>query len=403
MSEASSKPRSGKRLKIAMGLLLVAGVVWTIQLARLARTSPIRQHIEAGRQYALQGQARLAEQEWKAAIHLDPDNKVAWELLAELYYSTENWQPGIPAFEKLLRLRPDRPETHSQLAVCLLRSGDEKTSLREAQAELKRNPNDVTALIITALLLAKMGSLDEERVYLDRLRKILPDNPFVLSLTAENLTYTHNYAAAMPILEHLIKLEPNNSEAYALRGMCRFNKEMTPQGLAQAEADLNRALELNPFMHFARLYLGKVYRRQGQTARALFQLEEAQRLVPTRRDVLFELAGTYEMAGQPQKAAEVRRQFETLQHEADLQASLEKKCAVYPDNFDAHLQLGLICLKKRDHFKAEIFLKRAESLRPGDARAQAALKQLTASKAEAVPGESIQDKAASAARKGLLR
>lgn len=394
--------RSGRRLAITVGLLCVAAVVWSFQIFRLIRTSPVRQHLEAGREYALKGEARKAEEEWKEATRLDPKNAGAWELLAELYYSTESWQAGAFAFQNLLRLKPDRPGTHGQLAICLLRSGSEKAAFNEAEEELKRDPNDLSSLIIAALLLSKMGDLDRERGYLDRLLKLSPNNPFVLSLAAENLTYTHGYAAAMPLLERWIQLEPNTSEAYTLRGMCWFDQDTTPQGLARAEADFLHALKLEPFSPFARFYLGKVYRRQGQTAKALFQLAEAQRLQPTKRDVLFELAGTYEQAGNSQKAAQVRRQFETLQREADLQASLEKKCAVYADNFEAHLQLGLLCLKKGDLFKADVFLKQAAALRPSDAKVQTALQELTARQGKADPRDSIQVKAASAAQKGLM-
>jgi Tfp pilus assembly protein PilF len=388
------------RSTTAIGLLLIAALFWAVQILRLRPTS-VQQHLAAGRQYAQQGQARLAEKEWKAALQSDPKNTVALEMLAELYYSTENWQAAVPLYEQLITLKPDRPHTYSQLSTCLLRSGDEKASLNAAQEALKHDPNDATALLISAILLSKMGDLPQEQKYLERLLKLAPQNPFVLSLAAENRTYSHDYAAARPILERMLQINSANSEAYLLRGICDFDEDPSPQGLARAEAGFVQALKINPLIPLARLYLGKLYKRQGKTTQALFELEEAHRLAPSRADALFELAGTYEQARQPQKAAQARRQFETLHQEADLQASLEKKCAVYPDNFDAHLKLGLLFLKKQDAYKSGIFLRLAAKLHPNDAQAQEGLRKLAILQGDGAPSEADDVKAA--AQTGLLR
>ncbi len=400
MNSATTPHRNRTHTNTAIGLLVAAVIVWSVQLCRL-RPGRIQQHLDAGRQYTQLGQARQAEREWMAALQLDPKNPVVLESLAELYYTTENWAAAAPLYLKLTELKPDRPHTFTQLAVCLLRSGDEKGGFNAAQEELKHDPNEDTAVLISAILLSKMGDLPQEEKYLERLLQRTPDDLFVLTLAAENRTFSHDYATARPVLDRMLRIDPQSAEAYLLRGICDFDENPFAEGQARAEDGFVHALKLNPLLPLARLYLGKLYKRQGKAAQALFQLEEAHRLSPARTDVLFDLAGAYERAGQPRKAMEARRRFEALRQATDLQASLEKKCAVYPDKFDPHLQLGMLFLDKQDAYRAGIFLRMAAALRPGESHVQEGMRRLEALQAQITPKEPTAVRAA--VQSGRLR
>jgi tetratricopeptide (TPR) repeat protein len=403
MSVSLSRRRLLLRPATALILVLLAATLWAAVFFRQYHEAPVRRHIEAGAEYARLGQAGRAEQEWREAVRLDPNNAAAWELLGELALSTDNWTLGSEAFGQLARLKPDAPNVHGRLAACLLRSGDEVGAFKHAQEELKHDPEDGSSLLISALLLSNMGQLQREVEYLRRLLKQMPDDPDVLALLAETLTYTSNYAEARDVIGRLLKVAPDNAEAYDLRGVGWFNEDPSPQGMAQAESDLLKALRLNPLAPFPRLYLGKIYRRRNQPQKALFQLEEAYRLLPHREDILFELAGAYEQAGQPQKAAQTRQKFETMRQEADLVSSLEKKCKVYPDNFDYHLQLGLLEWKRGEYHKARAYLTRASVLRPADSRVNAALRKLASTTGAPDPRDALQAKMNAAAQGGSLR
>jgi cytochrome c-type biogenesis protein CcmH/NrfG len=362
---------------LAWALLLLAAAGWATVLIGQGRSAPYRRHLDAGRQHASQGEARRAAEEWQAAVRLDPRSAIVWELLGELYTSTSNWQGGAVAFKALAGLTPDAPQVHSRLATCLFRNGNERDALAEARKELERNPDDPAALIISALVLSKMGELDQEVAALEKLLKGDPDNFFALVLLAENLTYRHDYAVARPYVERILKIAPDHAEAYSLRAIATYNEDRSQGGLARAEADFIQSLKHDPQAPFARLYLGKIYRTRGDLKKAIFQLSTAQRLMPNKQDINFELAATYEQAGQRATAAVFRKRFETIRDRMALKAGLQKKCAVDPESFDAHLRLGTLLLNEADYSLARSYLDKAKSLRPDDPRVVRALEQLS--------------------------
>ena len=404
-SEAvTATSRRGARLApaAAAGLLLLAAAVWGGVFLWRQRDAPVRRHIEAGREFALRGQARPAEQEWLKALRLDPKNAVAFEALGELYLSTGNWAGGAGVFARLAAIRPALPQVHSRLAVCLLRAGDEVGAFQAAQKELKRNPDDVAAVTITSLLSSNMGEFQKELSGLRRLIELDPKNVPLLTLLAENLTFTHKYDEARKVIGRILAVDPNHAEAYALRGACWFNSDTSPAGQARAEEDFRRSLQANPLAPFPRLYLGKIYRRQRQPERAVTQLELARKLTPGKVDIWFELAGAYEQAGNSEQAAFARKRFQELRGIIDRRNSLLKKCAVNPDNFDDSLELGNLALREGDVRIARIYLARARDLRPSDRRPREGLNRLARLSGEA-PGEAEALKSTAAAHPSRRR
>jgi tetratricopeptide (TPR) repeat protein len=360
----------------AVILIVLAAAAWAFVLLRQSRSAPVDRYIEAGREYILLGDSHMAEKKWREALRLDPNNTTAWIHLAGLYSSTDNWPAGVQAYRELLRLKADRPRLHSDLAVCLLRSGDELGAYKESLEELKRDPNDIPALTISAQLASQMGELQREADSLQRLRKLEPENVYSLTLLAENLTFSHDYVAALSVLNQILRLDPNNSEAYALRGVSIYDSDRSPAGLDQAEQDFQRSLKANALAPFPRLYLGKIYRQRGDNPKALFQLEAAQRLMPFKRDIYFELAAAYAQAGKPNKAARARQTFEQMRRQADLVESLKKKCSVNPDDFEDHLKLGVLAMREADYHVARACLDKAHALRPADPQVNVALAQM---------------------------
>lgn len=386
MKKARALPasRSSTRLssRAAIGLLAAAALVWGALLIRQHYASPARRHIDAGIDYANKRLGLLAEREWREAIRLDPKSAQAWELLGDLYLSVGEADKALEAFQQVERLAPTTARLHERLAVSAFRAGEDKTAYRYAQKALESDPNNTEALGICAEVLVDAGE-DQRRIdYLRRLVQQKPDDLHWLDLLARALTARHQYAEARAVLEQILRRNPNHFEAYSMRGRGWFNEDRSPEGMARAEADFKRAIELEPRAPFPHLYLGKIYRQRGQLPAALAELETAARLGPERPDIFMELARAYQQAGQPEKAAQARKRFQTLREEADLAGTLEKRCHAYPDNFDYQLQLGLLSLKMRDLGRAEYYLNRALALRPGDARTEAGLQKLAAMKQE---------------------
>src|SRR5437764_1231356 len=95
---------------------------------------------------------------------------------------------------------------------------------------------------------------------------------------AAGLEFARQGRGARPVLERVIRLDPNNADAYAELGIGWLDDASAPDHRQRAERALHKALELNPLNAQARLALGKLYVRENRARPAITQLEEAARL-----------------------------------------------------------------------------------------------------------------------------
>lgn len=369
------------RPSIAVALLILAAVAWGVVFLWQSHASPAERHVEAGIEYANRGQNSQAIHEWRTAIALDPKNADAWELLAGHYYALTAWRDAADSYKQMLRLRRVSAEVYSRLAECSMRLGDVESAGQYAQEALKRNPKDTEALRICAIVFRSTLQPEQSRHYLRRLAALKPNDPETLTRLAADLTLGNApaYVEARDIVERILQLDPNHAQAYALRGVIRLTTDLSPQGLAQAESDLRRSLQLAPSAPFPRFYLGRVYRRMGKPEKAIAELELAASAMPDKKEIFFELAAVYKQVGHTQKAEEARKKFVALQKQSEWETTLLQRVANDPNSFEDNYQLGLLFLKKGQHNRARHFLEKARSLRPGDLQVKAVLDRLTPS------------------------
>src|SRR5262249_20303950 len=142
--------------KTALAMFFVAAVVWCTAYLWVRQWDPARDHVEAGRNFVRLGMGTEAEREWKEAVRVNPNSAAAWELLAAYYISVQNWAAAVEPLRHLARLQPDAPHVFVRLASCAYKAGDPWSALREAESELRRDPNNVGALTIAAKVLATL-------------------------------------------------------------------------------------------------------------------------------------------------------------------------------------------------------------------------------------------------------
>jgi tetratricopeptide (TPR) repeat protein len=317
------------------------------------------------------------EAELKEVLRLDPSYAPAYELLAEYYLSSHRWDRARTALERLAALAPKTEHLQCRLAACSLNLGDEVSAFRQAEAEIQRDPDCIPALATSSILLNGMGEKPRATIYLRRLARLEPDDPGLQFMLGESLTDTFAYREARPILERVIRLDPNHAEAHTLLGIGWLDDTSAPDHLQRSEEALRQALVLNPLSAEARLAFGRLMLRRAKPRDALVQLEEAARLMPRSTRPPYELARAYDQAGEPAKAATARRRFLDLRQLSSRVSALEKRASVNPTVFDYPYELGQIELRRGDYRRAYIWLHKAKALRPTDPRVAAALDQLS--------------------------
>jgi tetratricopeptide (TPR) repeat protein len=386
--------QSAARFLLALFLLGLAAAAWVRVGGEWLRGRPVRQHLSAGIALSDQGMGPQAEAEWKEALRLDPHCADACRLLTEYYFSARSWPQALSALRRLQALSPREPHLECRLSACYLNLGDEVTAFHLAEAEIRRDRNCVPALATSAVLLDDMGEKPRAVVYLRRLARLEPDDITLEYMLGEALSDTYDYREARPVLEHVIRLDPNHADAYAQLGIGWVDDESVPDHRQRAEQALRKSLELNPMNGVARLALGRLYLRLNRPHAAIPQLEEAIRLMPFNNRSPFELAKAYDLDGQPAKAAAMRQRHLSLRQVAARIGTLEKRCAISPTVFDYPYELGTIELRRGDYRKAYVYLHKAQALKPHDPRVAAALVQLSRMTAGPARMAAVQDRIA---------
>jgi tetratricopeptide (TPR) repeat protein len=377
-STAEPVPRTAPRLLLAVVMLGLAITAWMRLGGEWRRGQPLRRHLYAGVEFARRGMGAQAESEWKAALRLDPNYTNAYRLLAEYYLSARHWQKARDALQRLRKLAPQDEHLACRLAACALNMGDEVSAYQEAETEIhQHDPNCVAALATSAVLLSRMGEKPRAVTYYRRLGRLQPDDPVLQYLLAEVLSDTFAYREARPVLEHVIKLDPNQADAYALLGRGWIDDTSAPDHVQRAEQAFRKALELNPLNSEARLAYGRLLLRASRPREAIVQLEEATRLMPNATEAAYDLTRAYDLAGQPAQAAAARRRFLGLRQIASRVQALEKRASVSPTNFDYPYELGTLELGRGNYRRAYVWLNKALVLRPADRRVASALDDLS--------------------------
>jgi tetratricopeptide (TPR) repeat protein len=376
---SSTQPSAYRRRWLAGLLCIIAAMAWGIIFYHEYQDTKVQRHIQRGTEYALQGERERAKQEWLEAVRLNPRQVEGWKLLGEYYRFHQQWEQALHAYRQIARYRPQEEGIYTTLAEFATNAGDIASARRYVDQALKQNPNDVSALALGQSLWSQKGEEQQRLKYLRPLVKRQPDSIERLMALVEVLIHELSYEEARPYVEHILKLNPYNAQAYAIRGFLQMVGNTSPKAMAQAEADLRHSLQLDPKNPFALFQLARLYKRQGKLNGAIALLEQAGQLGADRFNIFYELALAYEQKGDKQRATKARQRFETIRRNMDRALLLEKRCIAFPNHFEYHLEYGLLLTQTGDYQKAQEVLHRALEIRPGDARAKAALKSLSAS------------------------
>lgn len=363
---------------IAALLCIVAAMSWSIIFYHEYQDAKVQRHIRRGTEYALQGEREKARQEWLEAVRLNPQNVEGWKLLGEYYRFHRQWEQALHAYRQIERYRPQEAGIYTMMANFAAQAGDIPSARRYVDRALQQNPNDISALELGQSLWTQKKEEQQRLKYLRPLVQRQPDNIDHRVALVEVLIRELSYEEARPHVEHILKLNPHNAQAYAIRGFLQIVGNTSPKAMAQAEADLRYSLKLDPKNPFTLFQLARLYKRQGKLDSAIALLEQAGRLGPDQFNIFYELALAYEQKGDRQRATQARQHFETIRRNMDRALLLEKRCIAFPNNFEYHLEYGLLLTQNGDYEKAREVLRRALEIRPGDARAREALKNLSA-------------------------
>ncbi len=240
--------------------------------------------------------------------------------------------------EKADALQPGTFEILYNLGQDLLRSGDSAGAEPVLSRALRIEPDSPDALCLMAQVLANQSRPLDALDLLVRARKLAPDNVDILFLMAQISMSQNFFEDAIPVLEAGLKIDPKRSalvaalgESYFMAGKTDkaievFNHlvelEHSPRSYAflgmsyrnlgrfdEARQQFERGLQQDPKSSLCLYNLGFISERQGDTAAAEKDFNQALQYSPNFADPMLELANLKIAAKKPQEADVLLRHF----------------------------------------------------------------------------------------------
>ena len=217
--------------------------------------------------------AILKDTERKSYSEAEKSNRLNFlELLGELYRGQNQYQPAIDAFRQMADLAPDSATRAIVQIIDTYRlAKDYKSARAEADAALKKHPDERVLKLVNASLLADMGQVDQAVAQLRGLLNGERDRETQLAIAQiyEKAKRYEDMSGPLDAAEKLSETKEQKETVYFMRGAMyeRMKK------FDASETQFRKVLELNPDNASALNYLGYMFADRDQ------RLEEAQKMI----------------------------------------------------------------------------------------------------------------------------
>jgi len=195
-------------------------------------------------------------------------------------------QAEVKYLEALKNLRKEeKPDVLSNLGALYFRRGEFRKAEEALREALAIDRNHRAAIFNLALLHMARGEYDYAIDYLERLRRLSPDDERVYfrlgQAVFERDRRGHRYKKAIRLFREALRINPHYAQAHQWLGMALWEEG----DVDKAEKELREAIQLKPRLALAHLYLGLVLRSKGEYDEAEEEIEQAlaldRRLVET--------------------------------------------------------------------------------------------------------------------------
>jgi tetratricopeptide (TPR) repeat protein len=105
-----------------------------------------------------------------------------------------------------------------------IRAHQYERALKLARSALESSPNDIRVLTMEAIALSALGNDHDALTAYDRALRLAPDYLAALEGAAE-IEYKSGSERAVPLLDHLLKLQPDNPTAHAMRAVMAWKRK----------------------------------------------------------------------------------------------------------------------------------------------------------------------------------
>jgi tetratricopeptide (TPR) repeat protein len=212
-----------------------------------------------------------AEMSLKDAIKLNPRFDQATVLLAELMLRKGNPAVAVDLLAPLTKERPQVAPAQYLLATSYLAQQKSDQALAVYRQMTELFPKDPQPSFLAGSILLGQGQQQEARQAFEKSVEISPDYLPAIERLVDLDIAVKQYAPALDRVQKLIEKDGKQAQPWALRG-----KIYEAQGdFTHAEADLSKAIDLDPKLVPAYLLLAQLYVATNRQQQAIEKLSES--------------------------------------------------------------------------------------------------------------------------------
>jgi tetratricopeptide (TPR) repeat protein len=279
--------------------------------------------------YRSRGRLLDAAAHYQEALRRRPDFVEAQNNLGNVLVGLGRWADAVHCYEQVLRQRPEYPEAHNNLGVAYRQQGQYDRAAACYREALRQRPNYAEALNNLGDALQAQGQAEEAAgCYRDALR-LRPGYPEALTNLGTALAKLDRYEEAAAQHREALRQRPNYVEAHSNLG----NAFLGQRKYNEAMASYREALRIDPNYAEAHYNLGLALAEQGELDSAVACYRDALRLRPEYVEATDNLGNALLAQG---KTAEAMATYDEI---------LRRR----PDSPEAHMSRALALLLRGDY------------------------------------------------------
>jgi tetratricopeptide (TPR) repeat protein len=192
--------------------------------ASQAQQSEVQQHLTAGLEFRKRGQYPQAEQEYRAASDLDPQNPDLLVSLATVLDHEGKPDEAIATAQKALLLNPSDDHAHVALGNAYAHQADLARAITEYREAVRLNPTNYIALDNLGLALSRTGDPDGGMAEYREAMRVNPKYDHAHLNLGIALDKKGDVDGAMAEFQEAIRLNPRNDLAHMNLGVALLRK-----------------------------------------------------------------------------------------------------------------------------------------------------------------------------------
>lgn len=269
----------------------------------------------------------------RTVLQDQPNLVDAYLYLAEAHLLSNDPALAKDSLMKAVELNPGNVKARLALAQYYARTGDISSASKSVDEALKLSPNDYQVLTAKSQLLLAKKDINGAQGVLEKIKAVYPDNPASYSQLGQFYMSQHKYEAGAQEFEQALKKFKGNYQLMAgvvnayiaqkkpEKAISRLNDELakepssrpfayellaevyiTQKKYDEAEQALRKAIEANPTWNVPYRNLANLYRARGDmsSVEKIYQL--ALKAISDDPQLLMEMAGSYELSKNYDKA-----------------------------------------------------------------------------------------------------